>query len=136
MGNGIPLTKSYAINDQISFRGVLVGQRASGAYTSSSKIAINLYKLKCGILGDGTNEWETVSSTVVLSSNVVTETNTDGEGRGRICINGAFTLDQTVNRFVEYLAVGFATTVDGDESFGGNDIIASYVLYEGTDPQP
>ena len=136
MGNGIALSKSYDINDQISFRGVFVGQKVGGAYATSSTIGINLYKLKCGVIGDGTNEWETVATSFITTPNVVTETNSDGEGRGRLCINGTFLLDKTVNRFSEYLAVGFATSNDDSESFGGNDIIVSYLLYEGVDPQP
>ena len=136
MGNSIVSSKSYIVGDKISFRGVFVGRRASGAYTGPSKIGINLYKLKCGILGDGTNEWETIATTIIESSNVVYETTSEGEGRGRVCVNGEFTLDNTVSRFSEYLAVGFAASAIGDESFGGNDMIVSYLLFNGSDPQP
>ena len=136
MGNGIALTKNYAVNDIISFRGVIVGQRPSGPYAAPATVGINLYKLKCGILGDGTNEWETIATSPISTSAVVYETTTEGEGRGRLCINADFLLDKTVNRFNEYLAVGFATSADGDEAFGGNDIIVSYLLFEDADPQP
>jgi len=136
MGNGIALTKSYVVNDIISFRGVIVGQRPSGPYSAFTTVGINLYKLKCGVLGNGTNEWETIATAPISTSGVVYETTTEGEGRGRLCINAEFLLDKTVDRMNEYLAVGFATSADGDESFGGNDIIVSYLLFEGTDPAP
>ena len=70
------------------------------------------------------------------TSNVVYETTAEGEGRGRLCINATFLLDKTVDRFTEYLAVGFAASADDDGSFGGNDIIVSYLLFEDSDPQP
>ena len=136
MGNGVALTKNYAVNDIISFRGVIVGQRTSAPYSAPTTVGINLYKLKCGILGDGTNEWETIATAPISTSNVVYETTAGGEGRGRLCINATFLLDKTVDRFTEYLAVGFAASADDDGSFGGNDIIVSYLLFEDSDPQP
>ena len=139
LGNGIPVTRSYAINDQISIRGSAVGAKLSGAYTAgTTQFAANLYKHTCGIGGDGQVNWTLISVAPVEGLITYQPYIVGGadEGRASVCFNGAFLLDEPVSRWNERLMVGFASDIIGSNSFGGNDVIISYVLFDGIDPQP
>ena len=86
--------------------------------------------------GQGEQDWEAICNTQ-LDFNVTYNTYVDGEtGRAVACFNGTFLLAKGVTRWNERLMVGFACDRVTTAHLGGNDVIITYALFEGADPQP